>query len=825
MPYQEDGTEWAKRLKIGRLVSDVFVFLLPASLLAAIVATHINPVVTPGFTEPQRVLESSAGFIILPPVVMASLIALYIECLAEPAVAHIIARGRTSASKASWGQSRTLAMFGRGLLLSATTASTVALLWFPGPDGHYTNRLIKGIGVAAPLLPLLTCFVGVFMVGDGFAKYYGRQRWAATLVKSAASVGAAIAGMVAWSFLAMHAALSMPIQLTLLAPFDDIAYDADCTNATAFAELFAAIDCSTTPNCGYRDWRDACRAVILTPYVIDLLAANVSIVWTTYVFVLFRPLTLLPEFRGSKDWILYSKWLFFYVPSSPVQCVIALYLAVNGLPAIFALLSPVPPPRFVAPPLTCHGSCIMWLLRAYLIVLLAGILWPSWVALGKFYRYSISKTRKIHHADDTMRLAQEQARRAAKDTLKTLAKLEQDLNGDAESWGAVPSASTPCKPPSEWSAAAPLAELLKAVQADEASLATVYAKGERLARQMFAKVVPLIASSDEAQRLLLDMFEKRKRGSLEQYRAILTRTRRDPTFPEFKSVSQGLQEKLKARVGECVQKKPSRGGALDFAMLRAQAGRLKPDFDDFVEAVATKCGAKHSTPPLKGAWRAIEKMALRTESEEGECGALKEGPLDATSLCDVLRGSLQCEDFTMLVTALDLLKALDSEFGDLAQARGLTQRIRLLRIKDRFATPTSGGWADVLVNFVFEEDAAKHVVELQLQHKSLLLVRKEGGGHKDYNEFRSAFELLEAVGKAPTDAFEDATGAEFDAVVNQEWLNQELRSLRELLEKQQAKIDEQGRQIAASLEARLKRLEDALQRPLALGEFEEFEDN
>ena len=765
--YQEDGTEWAKRLKIGRLVSDVFVFLLPASLLAAIVATHINPVVTPGFTEPQRVLESSAGFIIFMPVVMTSLIALYIECLAEPAVAHIIARGRTSASKASWGQSRTLAMFGRGLLLSATTASTVALMGFPGSDGAYTNRLIKGVGVLAPLLPLPTCFVGVLVVGDGFANYYGWQRWAATLVKSAASFGAAIAGMVAWSFLAMHAALSMPIQLTLLAPFDDIAYDADCTNATAFAELFAAIDCSTTPNCGYRDWRDACRAVILTPYVLDLLAATVSIVWTTYVFVLFRPLTLLPEFRGSKDWILYSKWLFFYVPSSPVQCVIALYLAVNGLPAIFALLSPVPPPRFMAPPLTCHGSCIMWLLRAYLIVLLAGILWPSWVALGKFYRYQISKTRKIHHADDTMRLAQEQARRAAKDTLKTLAKLEQDLNGDAESWGAVPSASTPCQPPSEWSAAAPLVKLLKAVQTDEASLATVYAKGgERLARQMFAKVVPLIATSDEAQCLLLDMFEKRKRGSLEQYRTTLTRTRRDPTFPEFKSVSQGLQEKLKARVGECVQKKPSRGGALDFAMLRADAGRLKPDFDDFVEAVATKCGAKHSMPPLKGAWRAIEKMALRTESEEGECGALKEGPLDATSLCDVLRGSLQCEDFTMLVTALDLLEALDSEFGDRAQARGLTQRIRLLRIKDRFATPTSGGWADVLINFVFEDDAAKHVVELQLQHKSLLLVRKEGGGHKDYNEFRSAFELLEAVGKAPTDAFEDATGAGFDAVIN-----------------------------------------------------------
>ena len=91
-----------------------------------------------------------------------------------------------------------------------------------------------------------------------------------------------------------------------------------------------------------------------------------------------------------------------------------------------------------------------------------------------------------------------------------------------------------------------------------------------------------------------------------------------------------------------------------------------------------------------------------------------------------------------------------------------------------------------------------------LQHENLLLVRKEGGGHKDYNEFRSAFELLEAVGKAPMDAFEDATAAGTDAVVGGPQvvsLNQELRSLRELLEKQQAKIDEQGRQIVA-IEAR-----------------------
>ena len=80
--------------------------------------------------------------------------------------------------------------------------------------------------------------------------------------------------------------------------------------------------------------------------------------------------------------------------------------------------------------------------------------------------------------------------------------------------------------------------LLNAVQADKASLATVFREGEPLAQQMLAKVVPLIAASDEAQRLLLDVFdEKRKRGSLEQYRATLTRTCRDPNFDDFLDAS------------------------------------------------------------------------------------------------------------------------------------------------------------------------------------------------------------------------------------------------------------------------------------------------
>ena len=37
----------------------------------------------------------------------------------------------------------------------------------------------------------------------------------------------------------------------------------------------------------------------------------------------------------------------------------------------------------------------------------------------------------------------------------------------------------------------------------------------------------------------------------------------------------------------------------------------------------------------------------------------------------------------------------------------------------------------------------------------MLVVRKEGKAHEQYNSFRSAFELLEAVGLEPTDSFEE----------------------------------------------------------------------
>ena len=42
-----------------------------------------------------------------------------------------------------------------------------------------------------------------------------------------------------------------------------------------------------------------------------------------------------------------------------------------------------------------------------------------------------------------------------------------------------------------------------------------------------------------------------------------------------------------------------------------------------------------------------------------------------------------------------------------------------------------------------------------VQHAQMLVVRKEGKAHDQYNSFRSAFELMETVGREPNDSFNE----------------------------------------------------------------------
>ena len=73
--------------------------------------------------------------------------------------------------------------------------------------------------------------------------------------------------------------------------------------------------------------------------------------------------------------------------------------------------------------------------------------------------------------------------------------------------------------------------------------------------------------------------------------------------------------------------------------------------------------------------------------------------------------------------------------------------LRVVRIKDRFAQPSAGGWRDLMVNFVLVGDATRHVCEVQVVHEMMLTARKGLPGHAIYGIVRSAMELIESCGR------------------------------------------------------------------------------
>lgn len=72
--------------------------------------------------------------------------------------------------------------------------------------------------------------------------------------------------------------------------------------------------------------------------------------------------------------------------------------------------------------------------------------------------------------------------------------------------------------------------------------------------------------------------------------------------------------------------------------------------------------------------------------------------------------------------------------------------VEIVRVKDRFAAPTEGGWSDVLMNLRFvtgKGHAPLLPFELQLVHRKMLVLRHDLGGHDAYAAYRFASEVVE----------------------------------------------------------------------------------
>ncbi|KAK7234061.1 hypothetical protein SO694_00146059 [Aureococcus anophagefferens] len=185
----------------------------------------------------------------------------------------------------------------------------------------------------------------------------------------------------------------------------------------------------------------------------------------------------------------------------------------------------------------------------------------------------------------------------------------------------------------------------------------------------------------------------------------------------------------------------------DLGGLYSGACRVRDKYVAFLTKLADKSKGTYMKCTIKGFWRIAEKMGMHPDGGGYDRAHVAE-------LLDVVRGSLRFENMKHLQNALLLLQCCDVTDADTPDVV-MDQRIEIVRVKNRFIEPTSGGWADAMINFRFVSSDKRwthgagdvgHICELQLIHNDMLMVRKDWGAHESYSIFRTSIQLLEAAG-------------------------------------------------------------------------------
>ena len=196
-----------------------------------------------------------------------------------------------------------------------------------------------------------------------------------------------------------------------------------------------------------------------------------------------------------------------------------------------------------------------------------------------------------------------------------------------------------------------------------------------------------------------------RHGHLMIYKDTLGIIRMDASFPKLQQRSEELVLKC-AKLG-----RPRKQASTTITSLYKNGEAVSKAYEKVVSSVASVAGATFHKCPMKGLVRMVEKLALASGDENWK----------PELLCDVVRGMLECKDFTTMITTVRLLRDLDEKLLVTGQTGGIKQRICICRAKNRFGNPTSGGWADFMVNFYLGDDDNKHICEVQLVHSQMLL--------------------------------------------------------------------------------------------------------
>merc|ERR1711879_619216 len=112
---------------------------------------------------------------------------------------------------------------------------------------------------------------------------------------------------------------------------------------------------------------------------------------------------------------------------------------------------------------------------------------------------------------------------------------------------------------------------------------------------------------------------------------------------------------------------------------------------------------------------------------------------DVRVLLDLARNEIRCDSMVAMRSLLE--EILDRH------SRG---RVHVLKFKNRFAHPTKGGWADIVLYLFFPDDPSLYVFEVQVVHRHLSVMRHQLDGTADYTKTRAATEIMLMLGETST---------------------------------------------------------------------------
>ena len=192
-------------------------------------------------------------------------------------------------------------------------------------------------------------------------------------------------------------------------------------------------------------------------------------------------------------------------------------------------------------------------------------------------------------------------------------------------------------------------------------------------------------------------------------------------FAAFKRQIKNMNEQLKRQMPLTKMTQTQ----TDIVRLYDDARAVHDPYMELCESIAKRTKGEFISAPIKHVFRAIEKTAMRPNEEN---------QFLCCNVYDVVRGALVYKNME------GVKEGLEEVF----------KHFVVLRIKNRFVpvgeARSSGGWRDVVVNMRVKNDPNEHVLEVQIQLRCLLDVRKKLGGHFIYAKYRALFEALEVCG-------------------------------------------------------------------------------